>query len=394
MKDIKNSTQLLVSAADPLLMHIRIKNHKRILSSIFNNLFIGVAFGSRRREPAEVAEIVNFFHELRGDDKSIEFIYPLMDTQNHGMMISHLMQNFYDRCGDNILIMEDDDFIINSRLLKTHICALNEGIYDFVGDPRGCVSNFKLIEDEVKYMKEDKVLYDHDSPCAYHFGHYWPTHFLIKKKFVNKDDVFRAHCFEAGETIFYRGRFIKLEEECHCDTLVKFSIDMMSRINKGFQFDLYDCKLDTADSQTAYFFHMGMIEQKPYVTFNDDVYKKIADYYIYHIGSASCLNRFHVVAEDDLLQEEMFVEILQRIDTGDLPTASQLYRRYYVYKAIFEAVKNDPEIKIFRERYLHNFNIADRFFKDINIDGLMSAIQTRFVPSEFYTFAFKQIIGN
>tara|TARA_R110000868_G_scaffold18612_3_gene81537 strand:+ start:3179 stop:4363 length:1185 start_codon:yes stop_codon:yes gene_type:complete len=393
MNNIKNSTQLLVSAADPLLMHVRIKNHKKILSNIFNNLFVGVAFGSKRREPAEVAEIVNYFNELRGDDKSIEFIYPLNETQNHGMMIAHLVQNFYDRCGDNILFMEDDDFILNSRLLKTHVDALNEGIYDFVGDPRGCVSNFKLIDQEIKYMKEDKVLYNHDGPCSYHFGHYWPTHFLIKKKFVKKDDIFRAHLFEAGETIFYRGRFITLDEECHSDTFVKFSIEMMSRINKGFQYDLYDCKLDNIDSQTAYFFHMGMIEQKPYVTFDASIYNKIAEYYIYHIGSASCLNRFHVVVEDDLLQADMFVETIDRINMGDLPTVSQIYRRYHVYKAIFEAVKDDPEMKIFRERYLHNFNIADKFYRDININGLMESIQTKFIPPDFYTYAFKQIVG-
>ena len=389
----KNSTQLLVSAADPLLMHVRIKNHKRILSNIFNNLFIGVAFGSRVREPAEVAEIVNYFNELRGDDKSIEFIYPLMDTQNHGMMIAYLVDTFYDRCADNILFMEDDDFILNSRLLEKHICALNEGIYDFVGDPRGCVSNFDLVELETKYMREDHVLTEHDSVCSYQFGHYWPTHFLIKKKHVRKDDIFRAHLFEAGETIFYRGRFIKLDKECHSDTFVKFSIDMMSRINKGFQFNLYDCKLDNDESQATYFFHMGMIEQKPYVTFDDSIYDKIKDYYIFHIGSASCLNRFHVVVEDDLLQSEMFVETVERINTGDLSTVSQIYRRYHVYKAIFEAVKDDPEIKVFRERYLHNFDIADKFYRDINITGLMESIQTRFVSSDFYTHAFKQIVG-
>ena len=136
-----------------------------------------------------------------------------------------------------------------------------------------------------------------------------------------------------------------------------------------------------------------MIEQKPEFTFCDDVYKKIEDYYIYHIGSASCLNRFHVVFEDNLLQEEMFVEILDRINTRDLSTVAQIYRRYLVYKAIFEAVKNDAELKVFRERYLHNFSIADKFFEDININGLMASIQTRFIPADLYTHAFKQIVG-
>jgi len=389
----KNSTQLLVSVADPLLMHIRIKNYKRILSNVFNNLFVGVAFGSKVREPAEVAEIVNYFNYLKDYDKSIEFIYPLMETQNHGMMITHLVENFYDRCEDNILFMEDDDFILNSRMLETHVRALNEGKYDFVGDPRGCVSNFKLIDLEVKYMREDRVLTDHDSVCSYQFGHYWPTHFLIKKKFVKKDDMFRAYHFEPGEIIHYRGRFIQLDEECDSDTFVKFSIDMMSRINKGYQFNLYDCKLDNVDSQDSYFFHMGIIEQKPYVTFNDDIYDKINDYYIYHIGSASCLNRFHVVVENDLLENEMFIEIIERINVGDLATVSEIYRRYHVYKAIFESVKNDEELKMFKDRYLHNFDLADNFFRQIKINVLMESIGTRFVPSDFYTHAFKQIVG-
>lgn len=387
----KNTTQLLVSASDPLLMHVRLKNYKNNLSHLISNFFIGVAFGSRIRPHEELDEIAEYFEYLRNDDYTIAFLYPDEDTQNHGSMISNIVTEYYDLFDENILLMEDDDFILNKNTLEKHIHHLNNGDYDFVGDPRGCSGNLNLLEFQKSVMKQDKVLYNHDDPCAYHFGNYWPTHFLIKKKYLKPTDIFRAYFYPAGTQLNYRGKKFLIDTDTDCDTFVKFSIDMMSRINRGYEYSLYDCRLHNQDANDAYYFHLGMI-QRPDFNFSDDIYNKILDYYIYHIGSASCFLRFHV--KNSLHMDDDFISSLNfLLQNNDSINVVQLYRRYVVYKAIFETVKNDTELSAYKSNYLENFAQVDEYFDKNDIKGILERTNCRITPGELYTHAFKQIVG-
>lgn len=403
----KDATQLMISG-DPLTIFLSTLNYKNRLRKFVDNFFVGIhTYHYRAPHPTnpsskDMDEVELFLNNLSKDQDDIKFVYPTENTTQHGTMLNELMKVVYDDCKSNLLITETDDFFVDADLLESHVDAMNRGDYDFVGEPRGCTNNNELIEFERKIVREDKVYVnsgaDHHAEPG-EFNHFWPTHFLIKKKFVNRDDRFEAfgpNEDELGKTINnkeirYRGRKYFVKDTCG-DTFVKFSIDMMSRINKGYEYIAAPTR--GQDASTLYFLNHGLVNTPNY-TIPPNIIDFAFKQFSIHTGSGSTLQLFPIISDKDvLLSQPVFRSINIFAETNDHYQLFELYRRFHVYRAGFEAVENHPEFAVFKHRCIQNFALLDEAFQKVNIDELLKSKGNWLLPREIYVKTFKRIIGD
>ena len=406
----KNATQLMITG-DPLATYIAIKNYKNRLRRFVDNFFVGIHtwhyYAPHICNPTheDLAEVEELFKSLVKDESDIKFVFPSEGTTQHGTMLNELVKAVYDDCKENLLITETDDFFVDMDQLESHVDAMNRGEYDFVGEPRGCTNNTDLIEFERKIVREDDVYVNKNAsgfpntPSGV-FNHFWPTHFLIKKKFVNKDDRFEA--FGPGENdplgklinnteISYRGRKFFVENTCG-DTFVKFSIDMMSRVNKGFEYVAAPATKE--DATTLYFLNYGLINTTNY-TIPSYVMDLALKQFSLHTGSGSSLQLFPIIKDKDrLLAQGIFLQIKQMIQNKDDYGILELYRRFNLYRAGFEAIKDDPEFAVFKDRCIQNFSILDEAFAEAKVEEILKSRGNWLMPRQIYVDTFKHIVGK
>lgn len=401
-----NATQLMISA-DPLTIYISTKNYKNRLSSFVDNFFVGIHTHHLQNphitNPSsnELNELHYFFENLIKNDDNIKFIFPKENTTEHGKMLRELLKVVYNDCKENILITETDDFFLNTNELLKHIEALNRNEYDFVGEPRGCTNNDELIEFEKKVLIEDNIIVNNNEPGRSCFAHYWPTHFLIKKQHIKPDDKFEAvgngeiwGNSENKNELTYRGRKFLVKENTCGDTFVKFNIEMMNRINKGYEYHPYnriDCSPET--NLALYYLERGLVN-----TLNYEIPTNIFDIALeklsLHIGSASALQLFPILNNrESVLNQGIFNDIENCKMNKDENGLIELYRRFYLYQAAFESVQNDLDFEIFKERCIKNFEILNEYFEKINIKQIMDNNNRVLLPKRIYVNLFKHIMG-
>lgn len=403
----KNATQLMISA-DPLTIYISIKNYKNRLRSFVDNFFVGIHTHHLQNQHIsnptsnELNELHYFFENLIKNDDDIKFVFPKENTTEHGKMLRELLKVVYNECKENILITETDDFFLNTNELLKHIDAFNRNEYDFVGEPRGCTNNDELIEFEKKVLIEDNIIVNAHEPGRSCFAHYWPTHFLIKKQFIQPDDKFEA--IGANEIwgdssnkneLTYRGRKFYVKENTCGDTFVKFNIDMMSRVNKGYEYHPYNqCDCSSETNLALYYLERGLVNTLNY-QIPPNIFEIALKKLSLHMGSASALQLFPILNnKDSVLSQGIFNDINHCKLKNDQTGLIELYRRFYIYKAAFEAVKNDFDFQIFKDRCIKNFEILDNVFEKININQIMIDKSQVLLPKNIYVDLFKYIIGD
>jgi len=408
----KNATQLMITG-DPLALYIATKNYKNRLRRFVDNFFVGIHtwhyYAPHDTNPShsDLKSVEELFTNLTKDESDIKFVYPTEGTTQHGTMLNELVKVVYDDCKDNLLITETDDFFVNIDLLESHVDAMNRGEYDFLGEPRGCTNNSALIEFERKVVREDNVFVNKRSQMVDHveageFAHYWPTHFLIKKKFVNRDDHFESFGVggfgdELGSSINnkeinYRGRKFFVSNTCG-DTFVKFSIDMMSRINKGYEY--IAAPWGHPDTTTLGYLGNGLVNTPNY-TLPLDAFEKFAIKFLsLHTGSGSALQLFPIITNKDaILKQSICIQVKQFAQSKDEFQLLELYRRFKLYQAGFEAIKDDVEFAPFRDRCIQNFGLLDEIFNEVNIEQILKNRGNWLIPMDIYVNTFKYIVGK
>jgi len=399
----KDATQLLISG-DPLTIYLSTLNYKNRLRKFVDNFFVGIhtyhyrAPHSENPSSKDMDEVQVFLDSLSKDQDDIKFVYPTENTTQHGTMLNELMKVVYDDCKSNLLITETDDFFVNVDLLESHVDALNRGDYDFVGEPRGCTNNFELMEFQRKVVREDRLYVNtenghHSEPGE--FNHFWPTHFLIKKKFVYRDDRFEAFNTNGDELeINYRGRKYFLKDTCG-DTFVKFSIDMMSRVNKGYEYIPAPTRLP--ESSTLYYLNYGLVNTSNY-TIPSNIIELALKQLSLHTGSGSGLQLFSIISDKDTLLKQSIFRQIKEYSTQSEPwqvyALFELYRRCHLYRAGFEAVQDHPAFVVFKDRCIQNFDLLEEAFQKVKINELLQSKDNWLLPREIYLKTFKHIIGE
>lgn len=384
----KNATNLSISVSDPLLFYIRVLNYRHKLSNIFDNLIIGVAGCGEYRNKEEAEVLKSFFNNLANTTPNVKLEYFSGHAGCHGTNIRTLLKNNWDEVNNAVLITEDDDFIINEDILSEYVRRIKNGEIDFVGESRGCTNNGDFMEFQKKIIAEDNLV---ENLYGQFHPHFWPTHFVVHKMFLRPDDKFENHLFKKDTEINFRGRNYKFEFDTTADTFVKFSVDLWSRINKAREHKLYELGTPEYVDKFAYCFASGL--QYDWLKFEESPEKFALKMYQFHIGSATCLLGFWN-KNISILNEPMFRQIKEYINGKDVNTVLEIYRRYHIYKNIFNVVKDDLEFLPFKEGYEQNFSVADRFFNEIGIPEMLATKDYKMMPSFIFDSVFKYIIGR
>lgn len=385
---ISNCTMLSISTSDPLLMYIRILNQRNRFNDIFDNGFIAVCACNNNLDTTQIDYIKDYFNRINvgTNNLKIEFIDGV-DT-NHGVNIGTLVRNNWDQIRDTILLMEDDDFIVNDNEMVKILKRIQNGEIDFFGGARGNCNNNDYMEFAKKIISEDNLI--ENVGVDYH-PHFWPTHFMIGKRFINKDDAFDTFFSKSGKEINFRGRNYKFEMDTVGDTFVAFCMKLWNRINKCHIYEVY--KLGTPEYIDKFNYSFSSGKQYNWLDLNLNTENLELKALHYHIGSASCLRRFWI-KDIDILNEAMFREISIFLNKNDIDSILEIYRRYHIYKRIYNLVKNDNEFSEFKEGYDKNFLIADDYFNRIKIDDMIATRDYKMMPDYIFNNVFSYITGK
>lgn len=383
-----NVTNLSISVSDPLLYYIRILSYRNKLSSIIDNLIIGIAGCGEHRSKEETEVLVPFFNKLAASTPNVKLQYFSGHAGCHGSNIRALVKDNYNELNDVVLITEDDDFIINEQELSGYIDRIKNNELDFIGESRGCTNNNEFMEFQKKIIAEDNLV---ENLVGQFFPHFWPTHFLVNKKHLRPDDIFENYLFKKDTEIDFRGRKYKFEYDTTADTFVKFSVDLWNRINKAREHKVYTLGTPEYVDKLGYCLRSGLLYD--WLKLEAGVEELLKKVYQFHIGSATCLLGFWN-NNISILEHNLFKQIKQYWESGDYNTVIEMYRRYYIYKCIFNVVKDDLEFKEFKEGYEQNFAIVDKYFSDIKIHEVIATKDYKMMPEFVFETIFKYIISK
>ena len=398
MSNKKNTTKLLISVSDPLLFYVRIRNWKNNLKPYFDNLLVAISPGpdSVNVPQAEFDKINQFFVDITKDDDSIKLNFLDHSMNDHGVNIRYLTQNYWDNIGDTVLLMEDDDFITDTGILEKYLSRVKNREVDVIGTTRGCTNNSDLLKFCSDVLSEDEVI---ENMCPHTQPNFTPTHLIFNKGMITPNEVMEAQSHEVGEVLYYRGRKFEYGVFTCMDTFVDASLRIGSRANKIYEHRPYIGGTSGDFYEFSYFFSLTSYPthwKKPSVEQSNEW---VDQQYQYHIGSATCLCRAGCESVD-FLNQSLFEEsknFLSRIDVEDHApyTLLEFYRRLYIYKAMYELVRNDAAFARFVPMYDKNLALAEDFFKNVvKIEDIMKKVNYKFMDIEYYRRLFVKMLGD
>jgi len=218
---------LLPTTGEPLILHFWLQNLKKY-KHLVNNVFVAVDCMGKLN-PMEFIFVENYLRRQlsRIPDLREHFNYCLGE---HGRNIDSLFKNYEPDIKENVLLMEEDNFIINPQLLEKEINSYFDDNYDVIGCPRGSCTPYlgEIIREYVwtrpdlhldTKLRRDEITYN-----------FWPTLLLTKKQhFLNSSRNFGSKTWESGSLLKLGESETVLREQCNGDTMVPFSIELYQK---------------------------------------------------------------------------------------------------------------------------------------------------------------------
>lgn len=342
----KEITLLLPTTGEPLLLYCWFQNFKKY-QHLISNIFVAVDTMGRLN-PMEFIFLQNYLKRQFSKVPNLRYHYNSAIGQ-HGLNIDTLFKNYEADIKENVLLMEEDDLIINTKLLENEVNNFFENQYNIIGVGRGSCHALiaKLVADYVKNKKDlvvETALGDHE-----HFYNLWPTLFLTKKKyFLNSSRTFESYSW-LKDTVFKMGDSEHLlPEDCHGDTFVKFSTELYQNI---------EIKKVKLLSNTYH----SLLE-------DNVIIPRIIDSSIdFHIGSLSGVlpNKLWVPLKDG--EYHSFVEYMRAIKDRENSHHEivNVYRRCCLLRCMLTSIKNPQDFEFYKT-YETNINLIIKTFEDEN----------------------------
>lgn len=225
-------TLLLPTTGEPLLLYCFLQNFKKY-QHLITNAFISVDTMGRLNE-MEYIFIQNYLKRQFSKIPNLRYHYNFALTQ-HGFNINSLLSTYEADIKENVLLMEEDDLILNIDKLEFEINDYFENKYDIVGVGRGaCTLNLAKMVGEFARNRSDLYINSKFESHENYFN-FWPTLFLTKKENLTKSSrVFNSYQWNKGEVLKIGDKEWLLDETCHGDTFVKYSMELYEnlKINK------------------------------------------------------------------------------------------------------------------------------------------------------------------
>lgn len=209
---------LLPYPGDPFLLNYWLKLYKKYWAKDIDCLYIG--FNSRVEESVfeYIMEIINEASVETGTSSRIDVI-PYMN--DHGATLLRLLDLVKE---EYVMLIEDDGFIFNDKIVGECFAKLESGQYDIVGSKRGSCSMEVLTAAQNKW----NLQYEGEGDQGPNF---WPNFFFCKTELLRRTDrKFGARCWYKGEVI--EGlNYVVTDELANGDTFVNTSLQLRAMVS-------------------------------------------------------------------------------------------------------------------------------------------------------------------
>ena len=224
MNNNREISLLLPTTGEPLILHFWLENLKKY-RYLVNNVFLSVDCMGKLN-PMEFVFIKNYIQRQLTRHPAIRIHYNYLLGQ-HGYNINSLLTTYEPDIKENVLLMEEDNYILNPHLFEAEINEYFNDSYDIIGSPRGsCTPYLGEIIREYIYSKPDFYLNTKQRSDEFTLN-FWPTLLLTKKKyFLNSKRDFCSKVWEVGTRLKLGNTETLLTEVCNGDTLVPFSMEL------------------------------------------------------------------------------------------------------------------------------------------------------------------------
>lgn len=372
---------ILPATGDPLILHYWLENLKTY-RHLVSNVFISIDTMGKL-DPMEYLFIENHIRRQvsrhPGIRENINFL-----LHQHGYNITNLLEKFGPDLKENILLMEEDDYILNpdqlEKAIETHF---NEN-YDVTGYSRGCCSEF--ITQKTKELvdtRSDLLLHrpNRDLNGDYNF---WPTLLLLRKDLMmNSSRNFCAKHWYKGDTIKFWDKEYTLTEECAGDTLVPYSLELYNNpsVKKMHMLgNVYHSRMEDADAippilSTSINFHVGSLS----TMLGNRFWKPQAS--VYRDGYIQFLR--------DLKQQD---------DKSDSyrHTLIEYYRRLSLLQQMLYSLKSPKNFEFFASYEKNIFDTLEIIESDHDLDNVFKTFGITCIENGFdvsvYSQVFKKMI--
>lgn len=344
----KEITLLLPTTGEPLLLYCWFENFKKY-QHLISNVFVAVDTMGKLN-PMEYIFIQNYLKRQFSKIPNLRYHYNSAIGQ-HGLNINTLFENYEPDIKENVLLMEEDDLILNKKLLENEINDYFNEEYDIIGVGRGSCTPYlcQIIGD---FIRSRKDLYVNSSMISRDDNYYnfWPTLFLTKKKnLLNSSRIFNSYYWPKESVLKIGNTENILTEECNGDTFVKFSIELYENP------EIKKIKLlrNTYHSR---------LEDNIMIP---DIINSSVDF---HIGSLSgILSNKLWIPINNKRDESSFIEYMRVIkDKEDsYHEIVNIYKRCCLLKCMLNSIKNPQDFEFYKT-YESNINLILDIFETEN----------------------------
>lgn len=223
---IDNKTSLLIpSCGDPLSLYIWFENYKKY-KNLIDDLYISVDFLATYdlQRLFKEKEIINDYLKRFFENQEVNFKINNC-VGEHGKNIKQILTSFENNIKENVIISEEDCYIINCELFeKIKNLYLNEN-YDILATPLNCVLNDSLFNRFFESGIRSRTDLFIKNKCSYPIS-FWTTYFFIKKRHLyNSSMHFEAKCYNVGDVIEIGTKKYNVTEDFSLDTFRQFSFE-------------------------------------------------------------------------------------------------------------------------------------------------------------------------
>lgn len=213
---------LLPAIGDPVLSKLWLRQYEMHLKDYVDTLYVVLNSGINEG----VMDYTQSLFEEAG-----------VIVARHAQMTSHgaaLKELFDDSAEQNLLLLEDDCFVLDGEMVDRLFRGLEKDEFDLAGSPRmSCSPELADIAAEKWDLKYHGL---GDKGCSF-----WPNCFFVKRKDLLKTDLnFDSTAFPEGTELF--GHVLK--EEAGGDTMVWLSLQLRNLGLRIREIPQYHCQTD------------------------------------------------------------------------------------------------------------------------------------------------------
>lgn len=388
MSNERKISLLLPATGEPLIMYCWLTNLQKY-AHIFENMFISVDCMGKLN-PMDFIFIQNYLTRLYRKFPNIRDNFEYLVAQ-HGLNIDLMLNKYEPDIQENVLLMEEDDFIINPHLLMEHIDDYFTNEYDVLGVTRGSATPYFLDSLRPLVRNRPGLQIDTKLPPDDSALSFWPTLFLSKKKFLIKSSrEFYSKNWPSGSVIKIGDEQVVLDRECNGDTFVAYSYELYNNPELK-KIKLLSNTPENINHQHVYRTYHSSLHDNQLI---DSIKTTSVDF---HVGSLSTFlsNRFWKPFKGEY-GEHAYIPSMYKQKRLEPTNCNNLeivepYRRCLLMRELLHSIENPNDFE-FYSIYEENLNRTIGIYeKENDMVSILNAYNIHGMKDKFNTDQYKTI---